>query len=930
MKKKKLTINALAFGNLKNHKKQYAVMIVGIILAMVFSSSVIISIFSLNASNIEMNKKALGAQDVILIDATEELMNEIVKDGYVEEYGFAHMVGYASTNAENEENGFCFAWLDDTAKRLSYQSFIEGTYPTNENEIAIEKAVLTRLGIDAQIGDEISLSVFPQNGVSHIQNSNQKTYRLVGIADDKAEGISDASDGDKAKHIPSAFVCEGTETGAGGKESLVAYSMYADFDYPEYYIDEDGNKITNNEYGVFRNYISEKYCSPDDFYEYNDSKFEMIITNFAWLRFTIDSMQVSYVGIIGAVLALTSCIVIVNSFNSNIKERKQQIGMLRAVGTTRKQIIELLSREAFIISLISIPISLGVSYLLTLVISSFFGEDFVLTIDVKSVVVCGAVGLITVMLAALIPIIHATRITPMQAIRNIEVARKMKTKKIKTQKSFYVPKLLAKRSMAFHKGNQIAVSILLISTILFSCFGFSLISYEKSHPYNDGYDYYVNGWANHCITDNDKQNICAVPYVYGYGVKECEIDVMVDEFTDYFKIISGGDVYADWGMENVTVENYLEVNKSELAEFYSEIKSQAGYERDYFPTTLYAIDDWKLETLEDYLVSGEINLDKLVSGEEVIVIAPQRAAIKLVEYRGLWDITLYDEEIVDDLNPVIYGEYEYKVGDTIDFSMLHFHDEDTLYLENETIYSFDRVDKQAKIGAVISPNYLNSNETDSLITGGRDFGVLTSIGGMNKFSNDLNYERIYMYVDGEITDEIDEAITSAINPMLYKYNTEVHSEYQYIKSRNNSNNSELVAMFALIIIGFAICASLTNYAFTASIRERKRELGTLRAVGISRREFVESYVRQLLKTFALGYGLGFGIFVSIYLIYSVAIYFINQSDRHYIAPVEVGIAFNPWVTVAFCIILFGVCSINLWLKIRKEMKNSIIDNIREL
>ena len=39
--KKKLTVNTLALGNLKQRRKQYTIMIIGIILAMVFSSSVL-------------------------------------------------------------------------------------------------------------------------------------------------------------------------------------------------------------------------------------------------------------------------------------------------------------------------------------------------------------------------------------------------------------------------------------------------------------------------------------------------------------------------------------------------------------------------------------------------------------------------------------------------------------------------------------------------------------------------------------------------------------------------------------------------------------------------------------------------------------------------------------------------------------------------
>ena len=226
--------------------------------------------------------------------------------------------------------------------------------------------------------------------------------------------------------------------------------------------------------------------------------------------------------------------------------------MLRAVGTTKRQIMKVLGREALIISLVSIPVSLVISYLLVLALSTLLDESFVLTIDVLSVVICGVAGLITVMLAALIPIVFATRITPMQAIRNIDASRKMKTKKIKTQKSFSVPKLLAERTMAFHKGNQIAVSILLVSTIFLSCVGLSYVSYEENHPYIAGYDYcafcgyYYDSEVftnpldkNGAISDADKQTISAAPYISkAFGVKNCNINVLIDEYTDYFKILS--------------------------------------------------------------------------------------------------------------------------------------------------------------------------------------------------------------------------------------------------------------------------------------------------------------------------------------------------------------------------------------------------------
>ncbi|MDE6723129.1 MAG: ABC transporter permease, partial [Eubacterium sp.] len=598
----------------------------------------------------------------------------------------------------------------------------------------------------------------------------------------------------------------------------------------------------NEESKDFSNYINEKYEALNLMDEIDNWDFKIVEASY--YSNSLETI-IKYAGIIGAVLALTSCIVIINSFNSNIKERKQQIGMLRAVGTTKRQIMKVLGREALMISLVSIPVSLVISYLFVLALSTLLDESFVLTIDVLSVVICGVAGLITVMLAALIPIVFATRITPMQAIRNIDASRKMKTKKIKTQKSFSVPKLLAERTMAFHKGNQIAVSILLVSTIFLSCVGLSYVSYEENHPYIAGYDYSVFCGYNYdsevftnpldkngAISDADKQTISAAPYISkAFGVKNCNINVLIDEYTDYFKILGGRSVYGDYRLDGYNGSNYSELVYSNFGKYYSNVKSQAGYSKDFLPSTLYAVDDWKLQELKDSLVSGEINLDKLALGEEIILIAPQKAAACVLDDN--YAITVLDDGLDDRFDYDVYGECEYRAGDMIDLSVL-MGDSD-----------FDRIDKKVKIGAVISPAYLQNDASNRYIIEygrGNKFGVLTSIAGMNRFSKNEKYQNIYMFVDGEIKEEIDDTVNSYVNPILYKYKGGVLSNYKSNKRIEVENNSMLVAMISLIIIGFAICASLTNNTYTASIRERKRELGTLRAVGISRKEFVESYV----------------------------------------------------------------------------------------
>ena len=40
--------------------------------------------------------------------------------------------------------------------------------------------------------------------------------------------------------------------------------------------------------------------------------------------------------------------------------------------------------------------------------------------------------------------------------------------------------------------------------------------------------------------------------------------------------------------------------------------------------------------------------------------------------------------------------------------------------------------------------------------------------------------------------------------------------------------------------------------------------------------------------------------------------------------------FAPWASMGMTLLLLVVCAANLWGKIRAEMKNSIVENIREL
>lgn len=912
--KKKLTINTLALGNLKQRKKQYTIMIIGIILAMVFSSGIIFYIFSYNETMTEKARNEIGDQAAILYikESTDEFYQQMIADDMIDDYGYSHIIGYSYSREDEENMGCAVAWLDDKAKEISYQSFIDGSYPVNADEIAVEKTALARLGYpDIKVGDTIHLKLYVQND-DKLMEAVEKSYRLTGIVTDKKYTMTQYHEViNRNTLIPAAFVAQETNTEPGGKEKLCTYieNEKKHFDWQE----------------KFQNYLFE--------IKKVDAEVDFANTTKAQLN-SVFSSSGMYAIFMAAVLSLTSCVAIINSFNTNLKERKKQIGMMRAVGATKRQIINIFAREALIIALICTPISLAISYAAVRIALNILKVDVVITHSIWVLPVSAVVGVAVVMIAAFIPLTSAARITPIQSIRDISTNRKMKTKNIRTKKEFNVSSLLAKRNLTFFKGGRIAVSIMLMASIAFSCWGFSYISYEKDHNFDYKYDYMISNLGvyysdavnfkdqNNGMTEVDMQEIKAIPYITSINArKRIAALIHIKELNSYYQ--SFGNTHWLYEMmydENteLTTDNFYETMMTKNSEEYNKIKSALNAPNEIFPTEIISYDTETLNNIDKSIVQGKIDFNKLNSGEEIILVAPQKAALGVYlspEGAG-WSITtIAEDDDPGDSTIIISGESSYQVGDTIDMDIVTYQHEEDYYNDSS---EFERESKQVKIGAIISPvNLYNYPDIESYSS----MFFLTTTQGMNNYYQNAKYSDLNLNCDVEITDETDKQITTALQPYLDKYDASFTSNFAMLQRQERDLKILIVSMLALVIIAFSICGSIINNSLAARIRENKKELGTLRAFGADISELVKSYVKQLLAMFSWGIGLGFGGYLILYL-------------TDYIVQKRLGsetiMTFSPWVTIAFCIILFAVCSVNLWVKIKKEMKNSIIENIREL
>ena len=281
----------------------------------------------------------------------------------------------------------------------------------------------------------------------------------------------------------------------------------------------------------------------------------------------------------------------------------------------------------------------------------------------------------------------------------------------------------------------------------------------------------------------------------------------------------------------------------------------------------------------------------------------------------------------EDQKVVVLGEVknDLNAGETVDISLLFdiYTDPESVVYVNEnapavSAFSNDirQFHKKFKIGAVIEQN---DEPVDNEYVG--DFCFITTSNGYLSFGSPLKYNSAYVYLKEECTPELDELMTTFLNSELsgtdYGFNSSLASK----REQQDSNTVVIVSLTCIAVLFFTVCASLINNSLNLKIREGKRQIGTLRAVGASSRILSKSYSIELARIF--GYS-GFAGTVLYTIIYFAVILYMKKMEY------GISLIYTAWTAIILCILMYFVCSINLIIQIKKQMKNSIVDNIREL
>jgi ABC-type antimicrobial peptide transport system permease subunit len=223
------------------------------------------------------------------------------------------------------------------------------------------------------------------------------------------------------------------------------------------------------------------------------------------------------------------------------------------------------------------------------------------------------------------------------------------------------------------------------------------------------------------------------------------------------------------------------------------------------------------------------------------------------------------------------------------------------------------------IGAVIDTG-LDKKERMHSLNIFENFSVCTTNDGLSALGFDVPYEALSIYLNESPDAVQEEYLTVNLKNISAKTPfAEMRSYVAMARENRETVLQMLIAGAAVVILFFAICASMVNNSVSARIRAGRREIGTLRAVGASRADIVRSYLWQLLSMFTWGSAIGIAAELAIcqWLIRPNLAAFIQFN-----LPI--------WQPIVFVLILFTICFANIHSKVSGIVKGSIVENIREL
>ena len=848
-------LTKITIKNLKLNKKRTIGTLVGIILSVALICAVAGMATSLRQSLIQTASSNTGYWHLKLSNINKEDIEKLKNNRDIKDLNIINDVGYAKlAKSANENRPYIHLYsLDEKSFNNMELELVEGTYPQNNNEIAISKSIIDDAQVDLKIGDTITFNIGDRYIGDRMLSSGyefepaeltNEPENVDLILSEMPEDSTKETDVERKEEIKVNFTKEFTIVGimSENEQPIKPISFMYDAGYA--CVTNGLDEGETNAYIAFKNPLDSE-TSIDEILginlnsgEISEYRYSINYELLKWESFNTNlgdsslNMMIAVVIIVIAIIILTSVYCIKNTFSISLTEKIKMYGMLSSIGATKKQIKKSVIQEGMILSLIGIPVGILVGILLVyiLVIAvrgalSGILDIVVFKITLLPILISIILGIVTVYLSCLSAARKAKKITPLEAIKSSNDI-KIKSKKIKSpkiiKKIFGVGGVIAYKNLKRSKKKYRTTVISIAMSVFVFIASSTLINYafEAMGGYYKDYDYNIKFSS----TSSDGQEL-----------KQILNDENFSNYTLLYKTNS---------ILKIT-------DMSKLSEFGKTVFIENDlYKNNEIPIEIYGLnsEDFK-EYLEKLGVDYDKNKDKAV----------------LLDYYSL-----------------------YKDGKTIKNRLL-------TYSPNDSI-SGNVEDKEFNV----SISKITETVPDGLE--GTYFYSAVIVLNVDEYGNNFNFVPNMLTTNSEEPDDLAKRSQKYDN----MYVTNIASEVRFYDSVRL-----VVYIFAYGFIGIITLIGVTNIfnTLTSNIDLRQREFAMLKSIGMTKKEF-----NKMINLETLFYSLKALIFgIVLGLIASFAIYkaFAQSLDYGFKIPMQAMLISILFVfVIVFIIMKFAIGKIN--------------------
>lgn len=919
---KRLSVNRIAAAGLRADQRGYRAMAAGIFLSIFFIATLCQCAWGVYVAAVQGVRARMGQADAFYFDADEYSDADIMDEGSFDRLGHIAMTAQAG--------GLYIGSYDETAASIMDRRYASGRAPEKAGEMAAEKSFLDHLSIEAEIGESFELTVTPIDGLSET-----RTYTLTGVLAEQTArfewGRVAYLSEQRLYALPSALV-SAQETPFDSGRTVVQRVMTLKKGVPlsralASNFDENGRLkspfiIGLNDFG--------KLTAEGNLLPWSDGFSDDDVTTL-----------LATLALLGGSLLLACCVGISGAMEGQLARKTEEIGMLRAVGATRRQIRRIFGREAWLLALIMAPVSIACACLAVWGLSRAFPSLIAFEIQPMILAPITVLSVACIVVSAFVPLRRASQTLPMGVLRDTALLRRMG--RVKSRSSYKPARLIAWRQNRLHPLRPLgagALTGLMLVCMLSALSLFSQMSDQviRSNAAFSAYFYmdyattnsYYTMLPDRALSESDISQIRALPGV-ARTEESCAVNVcwLTDSVPKYLTdadphtfsyVLSEDELMRRANTPNDPILYYaanggagLLADRQEAIETNARVRRETGVEEGKVlaPLELVVLDEENLRNYVSSAEDGAVDLDAINRGEQVLLCAPDRY-VRIETKNGKVIGARMSNKPFQGATLIAHNDGDFSAGETLELMLLTGPEADFTAQSAEGFYAgLEERRAAVTIGAVLN-NTTSLYGMDSAVT------LFTTRRGLNAMGFSMDrVDSLDIYTEGAMSAEEEQALSESVESILRRAdNMSFYDELQTARAARQQNAMVMTALLSVALLFFAVAVSMITGGVTRRIRADARMIGTLRAVGADAKTVAGCYRMQILLSIALGLLVGLACMIALLTSYYGRVWWMRIA-----APVCV---------LGFSALCYAACMLALRSRIRETISRSIVENIREM